>query len=97
MQYIFVYSYQPRRDDRTRNYNRCIFEMEPGLTIDDMIDKVEDHLHTNMSWWCDPKVVNVIPNITPVQITNAFYEKAMQVLAENPIPADLLKRGKRSE
>jgi hypothetical protein len=71
--------------------------MEPGLTMLEMIHKVEEHLRNKLDWWCDPIVVNAISNITPVSMTTIFYEKAMQALAENPIPADLLKRGKRSE
>ena len=70
MEYIFVYSYQPRRysGDKPRILGRRVFDMEPGLTIDEMICKVEDHLHTHQPWWCDARVINVIPNTVPEQI-----------------------------
>ena len=69
MEYIFVYSYQPDHGDKARDFGRHIRKIEPGLDVWDMILKVEDYLRYRLDWWCDAKVVNVIPNITPVQMT----------------------------
>lgn len=74
MEYIFVYSCQPNRDDRTREFRRYIREMEPGLTVWEMICKVENHLKKQLDWWYDPKVINVMPNTVPVPMSEIRKE-----------------------
>lgn len=94
MEYIFVYSFRPNHGDITRDFGRHVCEIEPGVDIWDTILKVEDYLRYSLDWWCDAKVINVIPNIIPVQMAEIYYEKAIQALAANPIPVDLLKKKK---